>query len=330
MKKLGIIAIVASLFILSSCGTQKAMNQMMQQMQQQQLQMNQLQQANQQLYMQQQQYQQQAQQQQMQNQYQQNRYQNMQGQYQQAQQFNQQQFAQDVLRMEQQKMANENPCQYLSMMWDNDIRGYGEATGFDEEAAYAQACYNAQTELNAIMNLWASDFSRRTSLAVSKNASQTQERVFQQDQIRFSEGDLRGVKILLVKYEKRSAGVVCRVCASLDAKAATDALLSQAEVQGAIDNAERFREEADKAREEIRLMRTGTNAELQRQQAQQNMQMQMNDQQFQQNQQSIQQQQNYNLQQDQQYYNYQLQQNQQNNMYNQQQQYFPPAQQYQY
>lgn len=117
------------------------------------------------------------------------------------------------------------------------------------------------------------------------------------------------------------------MCVSIDANAATNALLNQAEVQAALKNAEQFRKDADAAREEIRLMRTGTNAEMQKRQAEQDMQMQQSNQQFQQNQQSVQQQQDYNLQKNQQYYDYQLQMNQQNNMYNQQNQYNPTVQQ---
>ena len=230
--------------------------------------------------------------------------------------------ADELLRQEQEKMARENPCQYLAMQWpDNEIRAYGVATGFDEEAALTAARINAESELNSVMNLWASDFTRRTNTAAQKNGHNNQERLTQQDQIRFAEGDLKGVQVLLVKYEKVNGGVQCRMCVTMNATAATNALLSQAEVQGIIKNAEAFREEADKSREEIRLMRTGTNAEMKKKQAEQNMQIQMNDQRYQQNQQSVQQQQNYNLQQQQQYYNYQIQQNQQNQQYNQQQQY---------
>ena len=181
------------------------------------------------------------------------------------------------------------------------------------------------------MHLWASDFLRRTNLAVQKNGANTQERVTQGDQIRFSEGDLKGVKILLVEYSDTPAGVECQMCLTMDAAAATNALLSQAEIQGALKNAAQFRAEADKAREEIRLMRTGTNAEMQKKQAEMNLQMQQQNQMYQQNQQSIQQQQNYNLQKDQQYYDYKLQQNQQNQQYNQQEQYNPqPTQVNQY
>ena len=228
----------------------------------------------------------------------------------------------DIIRMEQMMLAQENPCEYLSMQWtDNEIRAYGVGTGFDKEAARDAARINAEGELNRILNLWASDFSNRTNIGVQKNGVNHQERVNQSDQVRFSEGDLRGVKILLVKYKELDNGVQCDMCVTMDAEAATNALLSQMDVQNAIQNAQDFRAEAHKAREEIRLMRTGTNAEMQKRQAEQNMQMQQQNQQFQQNQQSIQQQQNYNLQKDQQYYDYKLQENQQNNMYNQQEQY---------
>ena len=309
MRRLEIMALVVLAFVVASCGvSQKAQNQLLQQ------QLQQLQYQQQQQYVQNQQLQQQLQQQ-----------------YQQ-QQHQQQLNAVDILHQQQLKMANENPCEYLATQWtDNEIRAYGIGTGFDKEAARQAARFNAEGELNSIMHLWASDFLRRTNLAVQKNGANTQERVTQGDQIRFSEGDLKGVKILLVEYSDTPAGVECQMCLTMDAAAATNALLSQAEIQGALKNAAQFRAEADKAREEIRLMRTGTNAEMQKKQAEMNLQMQQQNQMYQQNQQSIQQQQNYNLQKDQQYYDYKLQQNQQNQQYNQQEQYNPqPTQVNQY
>lgn len=320
MRRLEIVALVVLAFVVASCGvSQKAQNQLLQQ------QLQQLQYQQQQQYVQNQQLQQQLQQQQLQQKYQQ------QQQYQQNQ-HQQQLNAADILYQQQLKMANENPCEYLATQWtDNEIRAYGVGTGFDKEAARQAARFTAEGELNSIMHLWASDFLRRTNLAVQKNGVNNQERVTQGDQIRFSEGDLKGVKILLVKYSNTSAGVECQMCLTMDANAATNALLSQAEIQGALNNAAQFHAEADKAREEIRLMRTGTNAEMQKKQAEMNMQMQQQNQMYQQNQQSIQQQQNYNLQKDQQYYDYKLQQNQQNQQYNQQEQYNPqPTQVNQY
>ena len=257
MRRLEIIALLVLAFVVASCGvSQKAQNQLLQQ------QLQQLQYQQQQQYVQNQQLQQQLQQQQMQQQYQQ-------------QQHQQQLTAADILYQQQLKLANENPCEYLATQWtDKDIRAYGIGTGFDKEAARQAARFNAEGELNSIMHLWASDFLRRTNLAVQKNGSHTQERVTQGDQIRFSEGDLKGVKILHVEYSNTSAGVECQMCLTMDADAATNAILSQAEIQGALNNAAKFRAEADKAREEIRLMRTGTNAEMQKKQAEMNMQMQ--------------------------------------------------------
>ena len=182
----------------------------------------------------------------------------------------------EILRQEQEKMARENPCQYLAMQWsDNEIRAYGEAVGFDQEAARSGARMNAESELNSIMNLWASDFQRRTNTAIQQNDKNGVERLNQQDQKRFAEGDLKGVQVLLVKYENVKNGVLCRMCVTMNAAAATNALLSQAEVQGVIKNAQAFRKEADEAREEIRLMKTGTNASMQKQQIAFNQQMQM-------------------------------------------------------
>ena len=226
----------------------------------------------------------------------------------------------EILRREQARMAEENPCQYIAANWPYDeIRAYGEATGFDEESARVAARINAEAELNNVMNLWASDFTRRTNTAAQANGNNNQERLMQQDQIRFAEGDLKGVQVLLVKYEKQANGVLCRMCVKMNANAATQALLSQAQVQGVIDNAEKFRKEADEAREEIRLMRTGSNAATTKQQIEFNQQMQnqqmQNQQQLQQQQlqnqhhEQLQQQQNqHNQQMQQQYYNYRLEQ----------------------
>ena len=224
--------------------------------------------------------------------------------------------------MEQMRLAQESPCEYLSLQWsDNDIRAYGIGTGFDKEAARDAARINAEGELNSILNLWASDLRRRTNQGVQSNGTNDQERVTQSDQIRFAEGDLKGVKVILATYKDVKDGVQCEMCVSIDAETAKRALLSQMKIDEAIKNAKEFREEADRVREDIRVLKNGTNIEMTKKQAEFNMEMEQQQMQFQQNQQSIQQQQNYNLQKDQQYYDYKLQQNQQNQMYNQQEQY---------
>jgi hypothetical protein len=213
----------------------------------------------------------------------------------------------EMLRQEMMKMAAENPCQYLAMQWgDNDIRAYGVATGFDEEAARFAARTNAENELLNIMNLYAEDFSRRTNIGTQLNGVNRQERVTQQDQIRFAEGDLKGVKVILIKCANVSNGVECRICVSIDAAAAANAVLNQAQAKQIIDNAEEFRIQADEAKERIRLMRTGTNAEMIKKQAefemeqkqkyqQHQMEMEMNQQKYQHEQQMNLQQNQYDL-----------------------------------
>lgn len=166
----------------------------------------------------------------------------------------------EILKKELARMAKENPCQYMATQWtEKEIRAYGEATGSDEESARAAARINAEAEINAIMNLWASDFSNRTATGAQANGTNSQERLLQQDQIRFAEGDLRGIQVLMVDYKKASKGVLCRMCVTMNADAAAQAILSQAQVQGVIENAEEFRKQANEAREQIRLLRTGTN-----------------------------------------------------------------------
>ena len=195
---------------------------------------------------------------------------------QQYQQYPQQSLTEaDILRQDMMKMAEENPCQYLAMQWGyNDIRAYGVATGFDEEAARLAARTNAENELLNIMNLYAEDFVRRTSIGTQLNGVNRQERVTQQDQIRFAEGDLKGVKVILIKCADVSNGVECRICVSIDAAAAANAVLNQAQAKQLIDNAEEFRIQADEAKERIRLMRTGTNAEMIKKQAEFEMEQQ--------------------------------------------------------
>ena len=224
---------------------------------------------------------------------------------QQYQQYPQQPLTEaDILRQDMMKMAEENPCQYLAMQWgDNDIRAYGVATGFDEEAARLAARMNAENELLNIMNLCAEDFARRTSIGTQLNGVNRQERVTQQDQIRFAEGDLKGVKVILIKCANVSKGVECRICVSIDAAAAANAVLNQAQAKQLIDNAEEFRIQADEAKERIRLMRTGTNAEMIKKQAEFEMEQQKKYQQHQMememNQQKYQHEQQMNLQQNQ-------------------------------
>ena len=210
----------------------------------------------------------------------------------------------DILRYEQMRMAQENPCQYLAMQWgDDEIRAYGVATGFDEEAARLSARMNAENELINIMNLYAEDFTQRTSIGTQLNGVNRQQRLTQQDQIRFAEGDLIGVQVVLIKCAPVSNGVECRICVSMNASAAASAVLSQAESKQIIKDAEEFRIQANEAKERIRLMRTGTNAEMQKRQAefemQQQQQMQQHQMQMQINDQKNQHEQQMNLQQNQ-------------------------------
>ena len=278
------------------------------------------QQAPQQQVQYQQQYQQQPQQYQQQYPQQAPQYQQYPQQYQQAPQYQQYppqyqqyppQYQQqplteaDILRQEQMKMAQENPCQYLAMQWgDDEIRAYGVATGFDEEAARLAARMNAENELINIMNLYAEDFTQRTSIGTQANGVNRQERVTQQDQIRFAEGDLKGVQVVLIKCAPANNGVECRICVKINATAAANAVLSQAEAKQLIKNAEEFRIQANEAKERIRMMRTGTNADMQKKQAEYNMQMQQQMQQHQ-----------MQMQMNQQNYQHQQQMNQQQNQY---------------
>lgn len=181
----------------------------------------------------------------------------------------------EIIRQQNMKLAAENPAQYLATLWgDNEIRAYGMGTGFDEEAARQNARFNAESELLSILNLYAEDFSCRTSIGTQLNGVNRQERVTQQDQIRFAEGDLKGVRVLISPCEETSKGWVCRMCVTLDAEAATNAMLSQAESKRLIENAEAFRAQADEAKEAIRLRKTGTNGEMIKKQAEFEMQQQ--------------------------------------------------------
>ena len=191
----------------------------------------------------------------------------------------------EIIRQQNMKLAAENPAQYLATLWgDNEIRAYGIGTGFDEEAARLNARFNAEGELLSIMNLYAEDFSRRTNIGTQLNGVNRQERVTQQDQIRFAEGDLKGVRIILSPCEQTKDGWVCRMCVAIDAEAAANAVLSQAEAKQLIENAEAFRAQAEEAKEAIRLRRTGTNGEMIKKQAefemQQQQQMQLHQQQY--------------------------------------------------
>lgn len=169
--------------------------------------------------------------------------------------------ADEIIQKKLTELAEKNPCQYMATQWtDDEIRAYGEGEGYDEASARLNARLAAENELNSIMNLWASDFTRGTTTAAQAEGLHSKEGVTQQDLIRFAEGDLKGVQVLLTDYEKVANGVLCRMCVTMNAEAATQAILSQAKVQGIIENAEQFREQADEAREQIRLLRTGTNA----------------------------------------------------------------------
>ena len=202
----------------------------------------------------------------------------------------------EIIRQQNMKLAAENPAQYLATLWgDNEIRAYGIGTGFDEEAARLNARFNAEGELLSIMNLYAEDFSRRTNIGTQLNGVNRQERVTQQDQIRFAEGDLKGVRIILSPCEQTKDGWVCRMCVAIDAEAAANAVLSQAEAKQLIENAEAFRAQAEEAKEAIRLRRTGTNGEMIKKQAEFEMQQQQQMQQHQQQMQMNQQQYEYEL-----------------------------------
>ena len=166
-------------------------------------------------------------------------------------------------------------CEYVSMQWENDdIRAYGIASGFDKEEARSNAMTNAEGELAAIIDQWISDVLRRTNTGVQQNNSRRVERVTQQDQIRMAELALKGKKVECVTYEDnaKDGGVECHICLSLNASAAANEILSQKEAEQVIENAERFREQADAVREEIRFQRTGKNLVTQKAEYENNMQ----------------------------------------------------------
>ena len=168
----------------------------------------------------------------------------------------------DIMReREEEEMMKLNVCEYKSMHWeDNDIRAYGVGSGFDKEAARENAIINAEGELAAIMDRWISDVIDRTNTGTQLNGVNRQERVTQQDQVRMSELALRGRRQLCITYENiKGGGVECHVCYGIDVDAATNAILSQKEAAQLIENAERFREQANNIREEIRFQRTGEN-----------------------------------------------------------------------
>ena len=160
------------------------------------------------------------------------------------------------------EMSKMEICEYESLHWDDsDIRGDGVGTGFDKEEARLNAITNAEGELAAIMDQWISDIVRRTNTGTQLNGNHRQERLTQQDQIRMTEIAIKGRKIECITYTENSkgGGVECHVCLTIDAHAAADAMLSQAEAMQIIENAERFREQANDIREEIRFQRTGEN-----------------------------------------------------------------------
>ena len=177
-------------------------------------------------------------------------------------------------------MAQEDPCRYLADQWtDNDIRAYGQGSGFDKEAAYNAAVMNAERALNQIMNGWAQDWAERTAIETQKNDAYDAERVTKIRQIRFAEGDLKGAKVLLSKYENANRGVVCKVCLTINVEAAKRALLDQAKVNEAVANSAALSKYADESIEKIRFDRTGTNREIRMKELEHQRQMQMQQQQ---------------------------------------------------
>ena len=165
------------------------------------------------------------------------------------------------------EFAKMQVCEYMSMQWENDdIRAYGMASGYDKEEARVNAMTNAEGELAAIIDQWISDVLRRTNTGVQQNNSRRVERLTQQDQIRMAELALKGRKPECVTYEDnaKDGGVECHICLSLNVSSAVNAILSQKEAEQVIENAERFREQADAVREDIRFQRTGKNLATQK------------------------------------------------------------------
>ena len=129
------------------------------------------------------------------------------------------------LTPEQQRMAQENPCKFLSTFGgETELRAYGEGVGIDQWAAYTEARFKAESELLRMMNGWANDningiISNDWETPKNKRAKRSKRKTKGVEPVQtvyFVEGSLRGVLPILVKYHTMNSFVVCRVCLSID------------------------------------------------------------------------------------------------------------------
>lgn len=165
----------------------------------------------------------------------------------------------EILRKELAKLAEENPCQYIALNWPyGEIRAYGEGEGSDEETARIVARLNAESELIATLNLWASDCITRTKTAVQQNGAASDKTFLQLEQFRFAESSIVGARNVLVKFEPCKNGVKCKMCVKLSTASATETLLTQVQELGLIEEPDTFRKYAEEAMEDIRLEKLST------------------------------------------------------------------------
>ena len=129
------------------------------------------------------------------------------------------------LTPEQQRMAQENPCKFLSTLGgESELRAYGEGTGIDQWSAYTDARINAESVLLRMVNGWANDningiISNDWEAPKSKRAKRSKRKAKGEEPVQtvyFVEGSLRGARPILVKYHTVNSVVVCRVCLSID------------------------------------------------------------------------------------------------------------------
>ena len=129
------------------------------------------------------------------------------------------------LTPEQQIMAQENPCKFLSTFGgETELRAYGEGVGIDQWAAYTEARIKAESELLRMVNGWTNDkidSIKANTWDTPKNKKKRSKRKTKRGEpvvetLYFMEGSLRGVRPILVKYHPMNSLVLCRVCLSID------------------------------------------------------------------------------------------------------------------
>lgn len=206
--------------------------------------------------------------------------------------------------------TNISQCERLAEQgWAvNKLRGYGTGKSGNKNMARQRAVLNARVDLASTMKAWVKSYMREYNEDIEQDGVASNEQMFVALQEQTVNQLLEGTIIIFSDVKQSGSTYEYEVCVELDNAKVQEAVLSQAAKEGVRMNADKFREAAQRAWDNMALQEAGYNPAVQQyEQQQQQHQMNMEQQQMNMQQQQL------NMQQQLQQYNNQNNQQQQRN-----------------